>query len=88
MIDIIEEIYYGNVQEVFRKTSEAYKKASKIESAKYDKLAKTLNEEQLKLLNEYIEAIQDSNEIEVKDRYKQGFKTGLLIGIESRNIEL
>jgi len=88
MIDILEELFNGNIQEVFRTMSKEYKTMKKKESVAYDNLAKVLNDEQLKLLDNYIEASQDSNEIEVKERYKQGFKTGVLIGIECKNIKL
>lgn len=88
MIDILEELYNGNIQEVFRRPSEEYQSYCIKENDAYNKLSKELNQEQLKLLDKYIELSQNSNEIEVKERYKQGFKTGILIGIECKNIKL
>lgn len=88
MIDILEELYNGNIQEVFRQPSKKYIQFNNEEKIAYDKLTKSLNQEQNKLLEIFIEKMQNTEEFSIKDAYKQGFKTGLLLGIECNNIKL
>ena len=68
--------------------SPKYKITCQKENDAFHNLLSTLNEEQAKLLDKLMETIENNNEIEVIERYKQGFKTGLLIGIECNNIKL
>ena len=88
MIDILEELYNGNIQEVFRQPSKKYIQFNNEEKIAYDNLTKSFNQKQNELLEIFIEKKQNTEELLVKNAYKQGFKTGLLIGIECNNIKL
>ena len=88
MIDILEELYNGNIQEVFRQPSKKYIQFNNEEKIAYDNLTKSFNQKQNELLEIFIEKKQNTEEFLVKNAYKQGFKTGLLIGIECNNIKL
>lgn len=87
-MDIIEQLYYGNVDGVSQKASKEYLKASKEEDKCYDKLREILDDKGKQLLDEFIEALEKSIDINVKDKYVLGFKTGLLIGVDCKNIEI
>lgn len=88
MINIFDELYYGNINEFSRsKISKSDYNKYEQEDA-YNKLKENLTDEQMLLLDDYLkkQALEDSDMI--KNSYTQGFKTGILIGIEISNIEL
>lgn len=81
---IIEEIYYGNRGNgECVAQSEAYGKTQGKLGEAYKKLEKTLNEEQKAQLDE-ISGLEIELESEAAVAYyKEGLKTGILLGIES-----
>ena len=85
---MIDELFYGNVSGVGIKTSAEYKKACTKEFQLYEKIKSTLKEKDMKLVDELLKLSMESVSISEKDFYVRGFKTGLLLGIESVNIEL
>lgn len=82
-MDIIEEIFYGNIDGVSAKSSQEYKKACEKELKLYDELKAKLPTDTQELFESFIKATQDSSTILEKERYVLGFKTGVLLGVES-----
>lgn len=82
-MNIIEELFYGNISAADMRKSKKYKKACEKELEIYHKLKPTLTKEQDKLLEELLEANSNSAEICEKNFFTYGFKVGLQIGIES-----
>lgn len=84
-MSILRELYYGNIAEISRKTRfdiKKYKKAEKL----YDQLKNNLSPENFKLLTEYLELYDERLDKFAEDKYINGFKTGLLIGVECSKI--
>lgn len=85
-MNIIKELFYGNISATDMRKSKKYKKACKKELEVYHKLKATLNKEQGKLLEELLNLNSDSTAICEKDFFTYGFKVGLHIGIESNKL--
>ena len=85
-MNIIEELFYGNISAADMRKSKKYKKACEKELEIYHKLKPTLTKEQDKLLEEFLEANSNSAEICEKNFFTYGFKVGLQIGIESNKL--
>lgn len=74
----IEDLYYGNVipfEKSFSKNSE-YGQINKKAADVREKLEKTLNEEELKLLNEYCDLNGRGSTYLEFDSFLQGFRLG------------
>lgn len=54
----------------------------------YEELKEKLPEQLSELFEKFVDLISDRYGKEMEDKYIQGFKTGLLIGIESNKIDL
>ena len=81
MKSIIKELYYGNLREYDKEIK--CKNLSKKENEIYSKLIESLSLEQKQLFDEYIK-IQDNYSTKfAEEKYINGFKTGLLICIET-----
>ena len=87
-MNIIEQLYLGNIDEVSRIPNDEYKRLSKKELELYNELKEKLPQDLIELFEQYINAFLATVENETKSRYIQGFKTGLLIAIECKDIEL
>ena len=85
-MNIIEELFYGNISAADMRKSKKYKKACKKELEVYHKLKAILNDEQNQLLEELLNLNSDSGAICEKDFFTYGFKIGLHIGIESNKL--
>ena len=85
-MNIIEELFYGNISVADMRKSKKYKQACEKELEVYHKLKETLREEQDKLLEELLNLNSDSGAICEKDFFAYGFKVGLQIGIESSKL--
>ena len=85
-MNIIEELYYGNINVAEIRKNKEHKKACEKELEVYHKLKNTLKKEQVKLLEEFLEANSNSTEIYDKEIFAYGFKVGLQIGIESNKL--
>ena len=79
-MDILDKLYYGKINEY--STPITTTKESKKLSIIYDNLKQQLNSNQFKLLEQYIDFQDKKNEKVYKEKYKQGFRTGLMIGVE------
>ena len=85
-MNIIEELFYGNISAADMRKSKKYKQACEKELEVYHKLKETLSEEQEKLLEELLNLNSDSAAICEKDFFTYGFKIGLHIGMESNKL--
>ena len=85
-MNIIEELFYGNISAADMKKSKKYKKACEKELEVYHKLKATLNDEQNQLLENLLNLNSDSVAISEKDFFAYGFKIGLHIGTESSKL--
>ena len=85
-MNIIEELFYGNISAADMRKSKKYKKACEKELEFYHKLKAILNDEQNQLLEELLNLNSDSGAICEKDFFIYGFKVGLHIGIESNKL--
>lgn len=85
-MNIIEELFYGNISAADMRKSKKYKKACEKELEVYHKLKETLNDEQKQLLENLLNLNSDSAAICEKDFFAYGFKVGLHIGIESNKL--
>ncbi len=82
-MDILKELYYGNVLGADRKTTPQEKRKLEIEYTAYDKLKEKLSPEQLELFDNYVK-VRDKREcLSEANAYKYGFKIGLQIGTQS-----
>ena len=81
MKNIIKEFFYGNIREYYKELK--CKNLLIKETDIYNKLINTLSLEQKHLFDEYIK-IQDIFTTKyTEEKYSNGFKIGLLIGIET-----
>lgn len=80
-MNILKELYYGNIAEISRTVKFNTKKLNKEEKL-YNKLKENLSPEDLKLFKEYLELYDESLDKFAEEKYINGFKTGLLIGVE------
>ena len=87
-MNIIEELFHGNVSGCNRKMPLEYKECCHKELELYNKLIDTLHTEYHELLEKFIKAKEDTLCFTEQDFYILGFKTGLLLGVESSKIDL
>ena len=87
-MDILKELYYGKVSEVERGRKNINVETEKKEEELYDKIKSKLPEEDKNLMDEFLEVQSENYCEEIIERYIQGVKTGIMIGIEASDIEL
>jgi len=87
-MEIFKELYYGNVSEITRRRKKINKELSKKETLLYDTLCEKLSEDDKKLLDEFIDVCFEGLCDDLADKYEQGVKTGILMGVEDTKIEL
>lgn len=85
-MNILKELYYGNIAEISRAVKFNTKKLNKEEKL-YNKLKENLSPEDLKLLKEYLDLYDERLDKFAEEKYINGFKTGLLIGVECSKIK-
>ncbi len=85
-MNILKELYYGNIAEISRTVKFNTKKLNKEEKL-YNKLKENLSPEDLKLFKEYLELYDERLDKFAEEKYINGFKTGLLIGVECSKIK-
>lgn len=78
---ILDKLYYGKINEYYKKNIKTQDNDKLLDL--YNKLKLQLNKEQNELFDEYVELQDNLLEITYKQKYINGFKTGLLIGIET-----
>lgn len=82
MDNIIHKIYRGKLCDMMTGLCETMYPEDKEIDALFEKLRTTLTKEQLKLFDRYVLLSNQSHLKAEEARYTQGFKTGLLIGVE------
>ncbi len=82
---ILEELYNGNIAEIQRKLPQEKKD---LELDLYEQLKEKLDKDNLSLFFKYCEVVGERNSMALQDTYIQGLKTGILIGIECKDIDL
>jgi len=85
---ILEELFYGNLDESTRKMGEYLKNKREKEVELIDEIMALLPEKERPKFEKLMIMIDDNYAYELKDKYIQGVKTGILIGVESSQIEL
>ena len=88
IMKILEELFYGNLDESTRKMGEYLKNKKKKEVELIDEIMALLPEKERPKFEKLMIMIDDNYAYELKDKYIQGVKTGILIGVESSQIEL
>lgn len=86
-MDIYSKLYHGQINENERQCRKPVTPQSDEEYQVYEKLKKQLTEEQFELLNKFIELYSLRYDDALEDKYIQGFKTGLFMGIETANLK-
>lgn len=83
MESIIEKIFFGN-RGTFDgiEMSEEYRECVKKELKLFEELDSLITEQQRELFEAYADAVNDSYAEATLCYYKEGFKVGLLIGME------
>lgn len=87
-MEVLKEIFSGNLSGVGLLTSNEYKKASNKLIEMFDEIIEKINEEDLELFEDLMRANDEFVSISEEEFYKYGFKTGVLLGIECNNIKL
>ena len=85
---ILEELFYGNLDESTRKMGSYLKNKRQKEVELIDEIMNLLPEKERPKFEKLMIMIDDNYFDELKDKYIQGVKTGILIGVESSQIEL
>lgn len=83
---ILHRLYLGEVNEMERIGEKP--PADDEESRLYEELRKELTGEQFAKLNAFINLYGSRYDGLLEDKYIQGFKTGLLMGIEASKLDL
>lgn len=87
-MNILKELYYGNIAEIQRKPKAISKTRVKKEFAVYDKIKAKLSPDDFALLEKFLELYDERKDAELQETYIQGFKTGIQIGFESNKLKL
>ena len=85
---ILEELFYGNLDESTRKIGAYLKNKRKKEFELSNEIMDLLPEKERPKFEKLLVMIDDNYAQELKDKYIQGVKTGILKGVESSQIEL
>ena len=85
---ILEELYYGNLAEGQRTCTKKELKLREKAYAIYDDIKSKLTENDKHLLDDYIDASVEREEITLLTTYANGFKTGLLMGMEAMDFNV
>ena len=85
---ILEELFYGNLDESTRKIGAYLKNKRKKAFELSNEIMDLLPEKERPKFEKLLVMIDDNYAQELKDKYIQGVKTGILIGVESSQIEL
>ena len=87
IMKILEELFYVNIDETSRKIDSNLKAKWKKEIELSNEIMNLLPEKERLKFEKLMIMIDDNYAYELKDKYIQGVKTGILIGVESSQIE-
>ena len=77
-----------NISEIDRKFTKIPIKLKEKELNAYDTLKACLSKEDFKIFEDFLELYGERKDFELEEKYIQGFKTGILIGIECSKLKL
>lgn len=86
-MEILKELYYGNISECDRKISPTPKLPDK-EYLTYERIKELLPNKDKQLIDLFIDLLCERYDQQLENTYIQGFKTGLNIAIECNNLKL
>lgn len=87
-MNLIKELYYGSIRPVdktFKKHTE-YAEKNKLQSDAYCKLADGITEEQKKVLDELVEALNGMSETAAAEAFVDGFRLGAELVLEVKEV--
>ena len=87
-MNILRELYNGNIEEISRRIHPKNDTRTDKELLTYNELKSKLTPELDELFERLMDLIVDRYGFALEDKYIQGFKTGVLIGIECSKLEL
>jgi len=87
-MNILRELYNGNIEEISRRIHPKNDTRTDKELLTYNELKSKLTPELDELFERLMDLIVDRYGLALEDKYIQGFKTGVLIGIECSKLEL
>jgi len=87
-MNILRELYNGNIEEISRRIHPKNDTRTDKELLTYNELKGKLTPELDELFERLMDLIVDRYGLALEDKYIQGFKTGVLIGIECSKLEL
>lgn len=87
-MNILKELYGGKISEINRISIATPKKLKEKELNAYDTLKACLSKEDFKIFEDFLELYGERKDFELEEKYIQGFKTGILIGIECSKLKL
>ncbi len=87
MEKIIETLYNKEVELMSMEEDEKVSEGKILEDELYDKVKEALSKEHFALVDELLSVIDDNNWEDEKDMYKRGFKAGVLLVTELREIQ-
>lgn len=87
-MNILKELYGGKISEINRISIATLKKLKEKELNAYDTLKARLSKENFKIFEDFLELYGERKDFELEEKYIQGLKTGILIGIECSKLKL
>ncbi len=87
-MNILKELYYGKISEIDRRMRPIPDPKTNKELLAYEELKNKLSNEDFELFTKFFDLYQTRIDKELEEKYIQGFKTGLQIGVESSKIKL
>ena len=87
-MNILKELYYGKISEIDRRIMPIPDPKTNKELLAYEELKNKLSNEDFELFTKFFDLYQTRIDKELEEKYIQGFKTGLQIGVESSKIKL
>lgn len=87
-MEILKELFFGNISEVNRVRKSTNQNMREKEGVLYDTIKNKLPKGDDKLLDDFLDILWARIEEDLIDKYIQGIKTGILIGLEVNNIDL
>lgn len=86
-MNILRELYFGNIGEISRKTQYRDEKKEKKEEQLYNLITENLGENS-NLLEDFLNLYDERCSEYQIESYINGFKTGLLIGIDCSDFDI
>lgn len=86
-MDIIKELYYGKINQINTKKKPVTSQSQEKEEKLYDLIKNILSDNEKHYLDDFVDTLYENINNEILENYIQGFKTGLLLGIEASKVD-